>query len=412
MLIEDPATNIMFTILYTFGVTSNVLFLFYLILQRLPTAFDRLVFALSLAQLLLVVIGIPFIYDVAVGEPYKYGDFPCTFINPLSNILDFSEAFLYAMITVFVAEKLRGDHEIKYRVLGFMTLLQTFCIVFLLPTFGVWALVPRSFIQPDSDDSDKLVCLKTWSRKTNTLHHVSQALQFFVPLAVAVKHLVKARKVIKIMVTQMNNNKSSTRYESFGKIIGGGNTEPENLCFGESEEFNLEMGQLYQSGGIIQSTKHSNDEVDSAIAFPMFTSEVEIDQIDSTSLLWRGRPRKGQYQKTTLSLEWFKYAQNLYHVFLFSIIVRVVLCLPRSIFRLYSANSSPYEFTEAEQSVAKVILWLRFFLCAMQPWIFIFMVTKYKMNLFGRCYQKKREDPENMSSGEYSGLLNEKHSFN
>jgi len=407
-MIDEPATDVFYTLLYTLGVSSNLLFLVYLAVKRLPTAIDRLIFALSLAQLVLIITGIPFIYDVAVGEPYKYGDFPCTVINPLSNILDFSEAFLYAMITVFVAEKLRGDHEIKYRVLGFMTLLQTFCIVFLLPTFGVWALVPRSVIQPNREDSEKLICLKTWSRKTNALHHVSQALQFFVPLAVSVKHLVKARKVIKIMVTQMNSKRSDTRYQSFGKIIA--NEEPirdSDLCFGESEELHLEMGKLYHKGDII-SISPFKDEIDSSKAADMFTNEIEIDQIDSSSLLWRGRPKKGEYQKTTLSTQWFYYAQNLYHVFLISIAIRVVLCLPTPIFRLYTITTSPYEYTDAEQSVAKVIVWLRFFLCAIQPWIFVFLMTKYRVNLFGRCCRPKRNDPKEMfskSSVEYSKPL-------
>jgi len=385
MIIGGPTADFAYTVLYIFALFSNVLFIFYLIIQRLKTSIDRLIFSLSVAQLLLVVLGIPFVYDVWVGEPYKYGVSACSGVMPLNNILDFFEALMHAMLAVFVAEKLRGDHEIKWRVLGFFTLIQLFCIVFLLPTFGVWALFPRS----GSEDSETLICTETWNRNSKTLHRVSQALQLLVPLGVAVKYLVKAHRVIKFMVTQMNNKKSNARYQSFGKIISNSEASPDsNLCFGESEEMNLEMGHLYHKGDITSTA--SKDEPDSPKQAHVFTSEIEIDQIDSTSPLWRGRPKAGEYQKTILSVHWFRYAQNLYHVFLFSTVVHAILCLPSLIFRLYSATSSTYEFTETERTVAKTVLWLRYLACAIQPWIFVFGVTKYRKNLFGKCCQPKR----------------------
>lgn len=294
MITGGPTADIAYTSLYIFALFSNVLFIFYLVVQRLTTSIDRLIFSLSVAQLLLIVLGIPFVYDVWAGEPYKYGVSACRVIMPLNDILDFFEALMHAMLAVFVAEKLRGDHEIKWRVLGFFTLIQLFCIVFLLPTFGVWALVPR----PESVDSGTLICTETWNDDSATLHRVSQAFQLLIPLGVSVKYLVKANRVVKFMTTQMNNKKSNARYQSFGKIIANAEASPDsNLCFGESEEMNLEMGHLYHKGDMISS---KDDDPHSPNVLQRFTSEIEIDRIDSSSPLWRGRPKAGEYQKTIL----------------------------------------------------------------------------------------------------------------
>jgi 7 transmembrane receptor (rhodopsin family). len=386
---SDTAVDISYTILYTLAVFSNVLFILYLAVQQLKTSVDRLVFSLSVVQLLLVILGIPFVYDVWVGEPYKYGEFACSVIVPLHHILDFSEAFMYAMIAVFIAEKLRGDHEIKWRILGFSIALHVLCIVFVLPSFGVWHLTP-SKVNSNNADENTSNCTESWNPKAEVLHRISQAFLFFVPLSITVFHYRKANVVVKFILQFLNTKKSNARYQSFGKVTSNPETSPDShLCFGESEEMNLEMAHLYQKHNSISTI--SKDAETSNISVQIFTNEVEIDKIDSKSPLWQGLPKAGEYQKRVVSIKWFRYSRNLYQAFLGSAVFYALASLPFQIFRLYTTARSPYDFNSAEKMVAVVILCLRYITCLVNPWIFMLGIFKFRKSLFGRCYPQPKD---------------------
>lgn len=390
MISTATAIDIVFTVLYTLAIFSNILFILYLIVQQLKTSVDRLIFSLSVVQLLLVILGIPFVYEVWVGEPYKYGESACSVIVPIHHILDFSEAFLYSMIAVFIAEKLRGDHEIKWRILGFLIALHVLCIVFVLPSFGVWHLNPNGAQNGKKDTETTSLCTESWNPKAEILHRVRQALLFFAPLSITVFYYRKANVIVNFILMFLKTNKSNARYQSFSKITSNSEAAPDShLRFGESEEMNLEMTHLYQKHNSISTI--SKDEETSNISVQIFTNEVEIEKIDSKSPLWQGRPKAGEYQKRVVSIKWFRYSRNLYQAFLGSAVFYAIASLPFQIFRLYMTARSPYDFSDAERMVAVVIFCLRYVTCLVNPWIFMLGIFKFRKSLFGRCYPQQKD---------------------
>lgn len=383
MISSDSTLDIVYTLLYGLSVFNNIFFILYLIIQRLLTSADRLIFSVTVVQLLLVVLGVPFVYDVWVGEPYKYGAFSCRALVPVHSILDFTEAFLFSMMAVFVADKLRGDRDVKWRV--FLVCIYVASIIMMLPYFGVMVLEPTG----TETYNNKEFCLEDWNSNAERIHRVSKVLlQYVIPFGIIVYHHLKGYRIVKYIMHYLNTNKSSTRYQSFSKVVADPHSQSalSHLRFTESEEMNLEMSHLYQKHNSISTIQ--KDETTSNISVQIYTNEVEMDKIDHQSPLWRGRSKPGEYQKTIVSIKWFRYTRNIYQAFLISAVFYLVVLLPFQIFLLYSVARSPYDFNETEKLVAKVTYCLRLVPCMVNPWFFMLGVFKYRKSLFGRCYRQ------------------------
>ncbi|XP_066917922.1 uncharacterized protein [Clytia hemisphaerica] len=374
--------DIAYTTLYIISLIGNLIFILYLLVQQLKISVDRLLFTQSIVQLILVILAVPFVHDAWVQEPYQFGDFACRFVTPLHDLFEFSQGFMYAVIGWFIAQKLKGDQEIKWKVLSSLIGLHLLCIVFLLPTFGVWHLV----YVPSSQTHH---CKEAWSYEAEIMHRISRVFLFAIPTGIALYYYIKGFRIVKFITNFLSLKKSNARYQSFAKVISDvGHTPESHLCFGESEEMNLEMNHLYQKHNSISTI--SKDDVTANISVQIFTNEVEIDRIDSQSPLWRGKPKAGEYQKMVVSIKWFRYTRNLYQAFLVSVIFYAVASAPYFVFLLYTTDRKT-EFTNTEKWAASIIFFIRYSTCLVNPWIFMLGIFKFRKSLFGKCYRQQRD---------------------
>ena len=403
----DPL-DVAMTTVYVLSLFSNALFVLYLLIQRLRITVDRLVFVLCCVNLLITLLAVPVVHTTWSGvTPFLYGEWACRLTMPLFRLAEYSQGFTLAAIAYFVARKLNGDQEIKSKVVALFVGLHMVLLLLTLPLFGVYKLVDANASGgPVSTSGVNLltskphyVCEASWPREAEIASLVSEVLMFIFSCSIAFYYFHRARTVVRYINERLRTQKSKARYQSFNKVMsvglggdgdsGADTVSESHLCFGESEEMNLEMNHLYQKHNTISSI--SKDDESSNISVQIFTNEVELDKIDRHSPLWRGPPRLGVYQKMVVSIKWFRYSCNLFSAFVVCFVVYALTAVPYHCFQLFTTARSPQTFGETTRTVGSVIFLIRLSCGLLSPWILMVGIFKFRKSIFGKCYRKRKD---------------------
>ena len=392
----DPL-DITLTTIYILSLVSNTIFILYLVVTRLKITVDRLVCVLCCVNLFLTLLAVPLAHVAWTGDEFTYSEQACRVALPLYRFIEYSQGFTFAAIAYFVARKLNGDQEVKGKVVALFVGLHVVVLLLTMPLFGVYRLLEK----PTTGSSDPVFyCGATWPRGAQIASLVGEVLMFVFSCSIAVHYFRKSSAIIRYINERLRNQKSTARYQSFNRVMsssavnGGGSELPDDneshLCFGESEEMNLEMNHLYQKQNTL-STISKNEET-ANVSVQIFSNEVEIDKIDHHAPLWRGPARPGVFQKMVVSIKWFRYSGNLFKGFLICFVWYAITSLPYHAFHLFAAARPPSTFNSTEHTVASVIFIIRLSSSFLAPWFLMIGIFKFRQSLFGNCCRRSRND--------------------
>ena len=396
----DPL-DVFLTSLYVLSLFSNAFFIFYLLVTRLRITVDRLVFVLCCVNLLLTLLSVPLVHVAWTGAGFMYGDLACRLALPVHRLAEYSQGFTFAAFAYFVARKLNGDQEVKAKVVALFVSLHVVLLVLTLPLFGVYRLVEKQKMNSDSDGGyvkDTFLCTATWPHQAEIASLVGEVFMFVFSCSIAVHYFRKGSSIIRYINERLRTQKSTARYQSFARVTSSShvivaesldNLSESHLCFGESEEMNLEMNHLYQKQNTISAI--SKDQETANISVQIFSNEVELDKIDRHAPLWRGPPRSGVFQKMVVSIKWFRYSCNLFQAFFVCFLWYALSALPYHAFKLFTAAKPPSSFSHTERTVASAIFVVRLSSSLLAPWILMIGIFKFRKSLFrNRC--RKQSD--------------------
>lgn len=389
MFPDNTGYNITLAIIFVLGILGNVTFILYQVINKPKTSVDKFFLCLSVVQLLVVVIGIPFVNSIWFGEAYQHGAVGCQGFVPLHSVCDICEALLLCVLVASVAEKLKGDEHVLRHMVWSLVLVFLSAVVMTMPYFGVNVLTKRNI-----GGKMRNVCVEDWNEVASRIFRlVRVAFQFVVPLVVFIYFNVKSWKIISFMHEYIGTKKVRAKYQSFSKVVAetNDNSEPNYLKFTESEEMNLEMNQIYQRENSISSIQQ--EEGSSNVSVQIFTNEITIEKITSNAPLWKGKipetkwKQENEFQKLAFSIKWFKYTRNLFYISFAASILFITSVFPSEVMTVFSLAVPPLAYNDAERSAAKAVFCLRFLPAIVNPWLFLFGIVKYRRSIF-KC--KKR----------------------
>lgn len=388
MISEHIGTEVTYVIFYTLAISSNLLSIIYFLLHGVQSFIDRFFFSLSLLDLVLVAVGIPFTYALWIGEDYKYGPVGCQGVAPLLSIVDFSEGFLFAVTCVLVAKRLRRDVKLNRNVYTYLLCIYVSSVIMAALYFGAVQFVPNTTIQQGNHtgslNSDKVIsesqqfyCVEDWNRNTGIIYRVTKVLlQFFGPMCVLVYYNRKSFRIAKCILRYLHvriTNKNANDYQSLSDSINNQSTKKFSVVFTESEEINLHCSGFDCDEDIIME------------------DEVKITNITPDMFLWRGKAPQGgnhphsernyELQNMIVSKRWFSYMHNIFKVFLAVSLLHIFSVLPMQCLMLYTTYKSPYDFAGNEKVLSKVVFCWRFIPTLLNPWWFLFGVRKYRRGM-------------------------------
>ena len=344
---------------------------------------DKLILNLSIIELFVICVGLPFVQEVWVGEPYTYGSFGCKVMVPFHSVCDISEAFVLVTIAVFITEKLKGYDTHQTRVVMFVFIIYISAFTMNLPYFGVSKL--QKMHQGGKYEN---YCMEDWNIDASNIFRVVRVIiQLFVPLIMFIIYHGKSWRIISEMHHSIGSKKSSVKYRSFSRVVseGNDNTEAHYLQFTESEAMNLEMNHIYRRENSIASIQ--KDDEKAGVSVQIYTNEVTIDNITSQSPLWKGKKPASnvdELQKLVMSVKWFKYTKNLFKVSFGVSILYIISIFPSQIMMLYSLSNRRYTFGSTERLISQVTLCMRLLPGVINPWMFMFGVVKYRRSICKR----------------------------
>ena len=391
MLPQNTIAGIAYALIFGLSIFGNVIFILYLVINKVKTSVDKLILNLSIIELVVVVSGVPFVNDVWFGEPYKYGSFGCKILVPFHSICDFAEAFVLIVMAIFVAEKLKGDDKHRNRVFTFVAMVYLSAAIMNVPYFGVETMQKRLYKQ-----KSVYYCVEDWNSTASALFKVMRVIiQFVVPLFALIFFYRQSWKIIAEMRHCIGTKKAKIRYQSFSKVVADNNdhSQAHYLRFTESEEMNLEMNQIYQQENSL--ARIEKDAETSSVSVQIFTNEVTIEKITSLSPLWKGKKpdtkwkQENEFQKLILSIKWFKYTANLFNICSAVSVVFLLSILPNQVMTLYSLSKSRYEFGPIEKSISQILVCMRYMPGVVNPWLFLFGIVKFRRNIC-KCNCKRR----------------------